>query len=175
MYEELAAFTTTHLTMITLLMPWKKVVHTTTVGTEVTKVNYLFTLWDMLNREDFISMVDGVATDDTSLATIIHVIIGLLGTLLFFSVGSFVVKQYTKFGNADLFLAVDFVNWGLILSVLVLALTNQTDYDAVAEKDVSSSAAYDTDKMFLSIGVLAVQLTISTVFVGKSLMDKFKK
>lgn len=187
MIEELVVFTSTHLAMITLLMPWKKIVVVNTVGTNVTTTtttNTLMTLFDMNNVAKW---GDGISTGDNEmelynddLPGTVTMFIGLAAAILFMSIVSFVTRLMYKTVDANVLSVIDFVSWGVTLGLLVMALTEQGDFDVswkhqwrIGGKGITGDVV-DTDKMFLSVGVITVHLIMNSVFVGKDIYERLK-
>lgn len=183
MIEELVSFTSTHLAMVTLLMPWKKIVETTTVGTVVTTNNVLHSLFDMANIEKWgykmSTASPPVELFNADLPGDVHMLIGLASTVVFMAIVSFVLRLMYNTLDPNVFSVVDFISWGATLGLLVVTLTTQSDFDASWKHDyragkVGTTLTADTDKMFLSVGVIAVHLTMQTYFVGKDIMERLK-
>jgi hypothetical protein len=183
MIEELVAFTSTHLAMVTLLMPWKKIVEIKTVGTAHVGTNILLSLFDMNNVAKWgKSMSPGNAEPELfndDLPGTVHVLIGLAAAVLLMSIVSFVLRLMYNTLDPNVFSVIDFVNWGLTLGLLTVTLVNQGDFDESWKHDyrvgnVPADIGADTDKMFLSVGVIAVHLLMTTFFVGKDIMERLK-
>lgn len=163
MIQELATFTSTHLAMVTLLMPWKKIV----MKSNDTAV--LWTIWDMLNLDKW-PYAEG--KDDDSLLTMTKLFLSLTVVLLAMTILSFALVVVFPSLDPNVYSIVDFLTWGLVIGLLVCMITSQSDFDASWAYQYGNT--YDTDKMFLPIGVLAVHLAMSSFFVGKDLWERMR-
>lgn len=169
MLEELAAFTSTHLAMVGLLMPWKKIV------TKDGNTTILLTIWDMLNTEKWPIKVNMVETYDESLETMTNTFLALSVVLLAMTIVGFALLIAFPSLDPNIVSIVDFLTWGLILGLLVCMLISQKDFDASWDHQYNANAdMYDVDKMFLPIGVVVVHLALSSFFVGKDIWERLR-
>jgi hypothetical protein len=180
MIEELVAFTSTHLAMVTLLMPWKKIVVTDENVDPHTKENVLKTLWDMFNLDKWGYKMDGsTVLYDDSLPTMVNVFLSMSVVILAMAILGFGLRLLYPSLDPNIFSVVDFINWGLILGLLVTMLISQSDFDESWKFQYRSGAigsgfTADTDKMFLPLGVVVVHLAMSSYFVGKDIIDRLR-
>lgn len=182
MIEELVAFTSTHLAMVTFLMPWKKIVETNIVTTNVTTTK-LFSLFDMMEVDKWYykmsTTVPPVPLDDESLTTMVTTIICLAIISLLFSIVSFGLRTFYPAIDPNIHSIVDFTSWGTVLALLVVSLISQGDFDASwafgYRAGLGLDHTADTDKMFLSVGVIVIHLLMLSYFVGKDIMDRIKE
>ena len=156
MYELFVAFLSTHLAMVTYLMPWKKII--TASGEHV-----LYTLWDANNIETWVN---------TDLPSSVHTIIGLTTAVLAVSVLTYILRQFYAALNPDIYSVLDLTNWGLILGVLVVTLTCQADFDTEFALKYPGG---DTNKLFLTIAIISVHLLLITLFVAKDLYERMQR
>lgn len=177
MIDELVAFTSTHLAMVTLLMPWKKIVLKDTVDDEV--YNKLWTLWDMMNVEKWYYKMSGgtpnVEVEDESLGTMTLVFLVLVFMSLALAIVKWGIVTFFSAMNPDVTSVVDFLSWGTVLSLLITMVVSQADFDASFAHHYRQQADTDTDKMFLSLGVVVIHLAVLSYFVGKDVMDRLKQ
>lgn len=161
--EILLEFLSTHLAMVSLLMPWKR----TSIGT----VNHLWTLFDMINVDTWkVGMVDGVAVYDDDLGTKTNVFIGLAVTVLVSSIISFAASVLHP-RETGIRLSLSFVNFVLGVVLLSLVVAFQEDFDKYFKVLGGGDTAYDSEQMFLSVGVLAGYVFLNLV----CLVDKVKE
>lgn len=177
MIEELVAFTSTHLAMVTFLMPWKKL--TTGEGDDLEV--HLWTLFDMFNKKEWVYMdksVDpAVAKVDDSLPTMVKVLLSLAVVSLFLSIVAFVLRSFYQTVDANVHSIVDFLSWGSVLGLLIVSVISQSDFDRSFDKHYRTAPAdvIDSEKMFLSLGVIAVHISVHTFGVGKDIYDRLKQ
>lgn len=173
--ENVLHFLNTHLAMVALLMPWKKVV-TVVDATKEENVE-LFTLLDFSHFPDsvwWVGMNGAAKVYDTSLIDKTHILIGVTASVLFFSILGFLGSvMYPRDTSARF--GIDTISLIMGIVTLVLAITFQTDFDAVwvqAKKfQAGNGLTVDPDQMFLVIGVLVGQIVVSLALMG----DKIKE
>ena len=182
--EVFLSFLNTHLGMAALLMPWKKLVDTTTMAGKTSTVEHLITLFDMLVQDPKKWIVGANKELDDTLEGKVHVLFGLTIALLLALIVSFASSLYYPREVVYRF-GVDLV--GLILGAvtLILAVTFQPDLDAhwkwfAGNPDgspipVMSSYERDYKQAFLVIGVLVGQVVLSLGLVGDKLKEVLEK
>lgn len=182
MIEELVAFTSTHLAMITLLMPWKKILVTDSAPTTPVSVTVLHTLWDMMNVDKWYHKMSTdtvpVPVENTDLHSSVVILVTLSVMSLFFSVSGYGIRTILPAADTNIISIVDFLHWGTVLSLLVMALVDQADFDEAwafsYRPGLPGEITADTDKMFLSVGVIAVHIVVLSYVVGKDIYDRIK-
>lgn len=167
MIEELVAFTSTHLAMVTLLMPWKKIV----TGTGEDASTGLVTIWTMLEVDEWPYMDGGVMKINDTLPTMVILLLTFSVLALALSIGAWGLRTFYKTIDPNVTSIVDFLTWGCVLSTLIVMVVSQSDFDASWAKTFPDA---DTDKMFLPLGVVCVHLAMLSYFVGKDIMDRLK-
>jgi hypothetical protein len=173
MIEELVTFTSTHLAMVTFLMPWKKL--TTGEGDDLEV--HLWTLFDMFNKKEWVYMDNGVAKVDESLPGIVTALLSLAVVSLFLSIVAFVLRSFYQTVDSNVHSIVDFLSWGSVLGLLIVSVLYQSDFDRSFDKHYRTAPAdvIDSEKMFLSLGVIAVHISVHTFGVGKDVWDRLKQ
>lgn len=182
-------FLNTHLGMVALLMPWKKLVDTTTDTTKTKTIEHLITLFDMVLQDPkkWMIGVDGAGKLDDTLEGKVHVFLGMTAALLFVLIIGFASSLYYPREVTYRF-GIDLVGLILGATTLILAVTFQSDFDAhwkwYATQSTPSTAhpyprieGYERDykQAFLVIGVLAGQIVISLGLVGDKLREVLEK
>ena len=175
-------FLNTHLGMAALLMPWKKLVDTPTDTTKHT-VQHLITLFDMLHQDPAKWMIGPGQLDDT-LEGKVHVLLGMTASLLFVLIVGFAASLFYPRETVYRF-GVDLV--GLIMGAvtLILAITFQPDFDKHWKHFSTNGnggpvyllADHERDykQMFLVVGVLAGQITLSLGLVADKMKEVLEK
>lgn len=176
-------FLNTHLAMVAFLMPWKKLVDTTTDETKTKTVIHLITLFDMIHYDPKKWMIAMNDVDDT-LQDKAHILLGIAVALLFITIVGFSAVLYYPREVTYRFW-VDVVSLILGTTLLILAVTFQSDFDA-HWKYYSSNGnggpellmdGYERDykQAFLVIGVLAGQIVLSLGLIGDKLKEVLEK
>jgi hypothetical protein len=175
--ENVLHFLNSHLAMVALLMPWKKVSYVLT-ETSVETVK-LFTLFDMAHWQHDdrkVAMVDGVEKWDDSLEGKSHVLIGVTASVLLFTILGFLgsvlysSKSHERFG-------IDAISLIMGIVTLVLAVTFQADFDEKWVRDGKLRGmdyVTDPDQMFLVIGVIVGQILVSLTLMGEKAREIFQ-
>lgn len=182
MIEELVAFTSTHLAMVTFLMPWKKIVETTIAEPKV-DTTVLWTIWDMNNVDKWyyktMNATSTMPVEDESLSTMVIVFLTLLVVSLALSISKWALVTFYNAIDPNVTSVVDFLSWGTVLSLLITMVISQSDFDKAwafnYHEIYEPEHTADTDAMFLPIGVVAVHLAILSYFVGNDIMERLKE
>jgi hypothetical protein len=167
--------------MVALLMPWKKLVDTS--ADKTVTIEHLITLFDMTLQNSDTWMIGPGNLDDT-LEGKVHVLLGMTAATLFVLIVGFVASLFYPRETSYRF-GIDLV--GLIMGAvtLILAITFQPDFDKhwkhyavngdggpVYRKDGHTR---DADQMFLVVGVLAGQITLSLGLVADKMKEVLEK
>lgn len=174
--ENILHFLNTHLAMVALLMPWKKVGITPTGEPEQV---VLFTLLDFVHtdKEDWV-VRDTAPMYDETLVDKSNALIGVTSAMLVFTILGFVGSVVYPNKGTERF-GIDAISLIMGVVTLALALSFQGDFDAKWAHDNKVNGmqgpVIDYDQMFLVVGVLVGQIVISLALMSDKLKEVISK